>query len=60
MADQEKAVLSEPGVAEKVSSDDDSQSMEWNEKDEKRIRRRMDLRIIPTVFALYLMCFIDR
>jgi hypothetical protein len=57
-AEQEKVVL--PDIAEKASSDDDSQSMEWDESDEKRIRMRMDWRIVPTVFALYLMCFIDR
>ena len=32
----------------------------WTEADEKRIRSRMDWRIVPTVFVLYLMCFIDR
>ncbi len=41
-------------------SDDELHLTEWTEKDEARIRRRMDLRIIPTVFSLYLMCFIDR
>jgi hypothetical protein len=60
MADQEKVVVPEPGIDEKASSDDDSQSREWDEKDEARIRQRMDWRIVPTVFALYLMCFIDR
>jgi hypothetical protein len=58
MADQEKVVL--PDITEKASSDDDSQSMEWDKTDEDRIRSRMDWRIVPTVFALYLMCFIDR
>ena len=35
-------------------------SMEWDAADEKRIRRRMDVRIVPAVFVLYLLCFIDR
>jgi hypothetical protein len=34
--------------------------LEWTEEDEKRIKRRMDLRIVPAVFILYLLCFIDR
>jgi hypothetical protein len=33
---------------------------EWTLEDEKRIRNRMDWRIVPTVFVLYLLCFIDR
>ena len=33
---------------------------EWTAEDERRIRRRMDFRIVPTVFVLYLLCFIDR
>lgn len=33
---------------------------EWSAADEKRIRRRMDLRIMPPVFVLYLATFIDR
>ena len=57
---EEKVVVPELGLDEKTSSDGDSQVIEWDEKDEARIRRRMDLRIVPTVFALYLMCFIDR
>lgn len=59
MADQEKQIVADPAVA-KVDSDGDSESREWNEEDERRIRQRMDWRIIPTVFILYLMCFIDR
>jgi hypothetical protein len=33
--------------------------LEWTEQDERRIQRRMDLRIVPAVFLLYLLCFID-
>lgn len=58
MADHEKQIV-DPAIA-KVDSDEDSVSREWNDEDERRIRQRMDWRIIPTVFILYLMCFIDR
>ena len=48
-------------MTEKVSSSEENlAAIEWDEKDEKRIRRRMDFRIVPTVFCLYLLCFIDR
>lgn len=35
-------------------------SPEWSKDDETRIRCRMDFRIMPVVFILYLLCFIDR
>jgi len=44
-------------------SDDErhqSGTIEWTEEDERRIRSRMDWRIVPCVLLLYLMCFIDR
>lgn len=47
-------------LTEKVSSSEENFAVEWDELDEKRIRRRMDVRIVPTVFCLYLLCFIDR
>jgi hypothetical protein len=45
-----------------VKGEHDSETSfgEWTEADEARIRSRMDWRIVPTVFALYLFCFIDR
>lgn len=48
-------------MSEKVSSSEENLAgIEWDETDEKRIRQRMDWRIVPTVFCLYLLCFIDR
>lgn len=53
-----------PGVetVENASSSEDKgpRPIEWTVEDEERIRWRMDIRIIPIVFVLYLMCFIDR
>ena len=40
-----------------LSADGD---LQWTKHDESRIRRRMDARIVPTVFVLYLLCFVDR
>lgn len=47
-------------MTEKVSSSEENLALEWSDEDETRVRRRMDLRIVPTVFVLYLLCFIDR
>ncbi|KAG4433831.1 hypothetical protein IFR05_010679 [Cadophora sp. M221] len=38
----------------------DALQLEWTEEDESRIRMKMDWRIVPTVWILYLLCFIDR
>lgn len=59
METHEKPVV-ETIAAEKVSSNEGDIPIEWTDEDEKRIRRRMDVRIVPTVFVLYLLCFIDR
>ena len=32
----------------------------WTQEDEKRIRRRLDLKLMPIIFGLYLLCFVDR
>lgn len=47
---------------ENLSDEDNHRSgtIEWTAEDERRIRQKMDWRIVPVVLALYLMCFIDR
>jgi hypothetical protein len=48
---------------ETYSDDNDhyqSGEIEWRAADERRIRQRMDWRIVPIILALYLLCFIDR
>ncbi|KAL6248965.1 hypothetical protein RBB50_004028 [Rhinocladiella similis] len=37
-----------------------SDEVDWTEKDETRIRRKIDRRIVPLVTVLYLLCFLDR
>ncbi|KAK6439190.1 hypothetical protein LTR95_004609 [Oleoguttula sp. CCFEE 5521] len=32
----------------------------WTEEEERRIRRKLDWRIVPLVTLLYLLCFLDR
>ncbi|KAH8589341.1 major facilitator superfamily domain-containing protein [Bisporella sp. PMI_857] len=44
----------------KIEQVENASTIEWTAADEKRIRNKMDLRIVPTVFVLYILCFIDR
>lgn len=32
----------------------------WTNGEERKVRRRLDYRIVPIVFTLYLLCFLDR
>jgi hypothetical protein len=32
----------------------------WTSQEETRVRRQIDYRIVPIVFILYLLCFLDR
>lgn len=32
----------------------------WTDDEERRVRRRLDYLIVPIVFTLYLLCFLDR
>lgn len=32
----------------------------WTEEEEKRVRNKLDMQIVPVVTVLYLMCFLDR
>ena len=58
---QEKEIASDAVLADtSQSSQNDPTNLEWDASDEKRIRNRMDWRIMPTVFILYILCFIDR
>lgn len=58
MTEKERHVDADLHRMTETSSDDGHG--EWTEDDEKRIKWKMDLRMIPTVLMLYLMCFIDR
>jgi MFS transporter, ACS family, DAL5 transporter family protein len=63
MATEVKQLDADVVVTKDTFSDDDhhqSGAIEWTAEDERRIRQRMDWRIVPIVLALYLMCFIDR
>jgi len=57
---KEKELVAEIATNDNKSLENDQQSIEWSDVDEKRIRNKMDMRIVPTVFILYILCFIDR
>jgi len=46
-------------LGQNTSTDAQAQGR-WVEEEEKAVRRKLDLRIIPVITALYLFCFIDR
>lgn len=33
---------------------------QWSEEEERAVRRKMDVRLLPLLTSLYLVCFIDR
>lgn len=42
------------------SHDSDILNGEWTAEEERRIVRQLDLKLVPVVTVLYLLCFIDR
>lgn len=63
MALEVKNIEADVVATKETYFDDDhlqSSAIEWTAEDERRIRQRIDWRIVPVVLALYLMCFIDR
>jgi hypothetical protein len=44
----------------KSDGSDNSGEITWTEEEEKRIRNKIDWRLVPTVTFLYLLCFLDR
>jgi hypothetical protein len=38
--------------------DSDGEVADWTEEEEKAVRRKIDVRIVPLVTLLYLLCFV--
>ena len=49
-----------PTSSDKHEVDSDRADLVWTDDEEKRIRRKLDFRIVPLVTLLYLLCFLDR
>jgi hypothetical protein len=47
-------------MIEKTSLPEDEALADWTAHDESVIRQKLDFRLVPIVFLLYLLCFIDR
>lgn len=39
---------------------EDVEEATWTEKEETTVRWLVDFRVVPIVFVLYLLCFLDR
>lgn len=51
----------DPEISEKEEARGDEQRrIEWTDEEERRMRLKLDLRIMPVVFILFLLCYIDR
>lgn len=51
---QDESLKASQGICEHV------EVREWSKKEESRLTRKLDFRLVPTAFLLYLLCFIDR
>ncbi|GAB7328668.1 hypothetical protein MBLNU13_g00596t2 [Cladosporium sp. NU13] len=49
-----------PTSSDKHEFDGERGDLVWTDDEEKRIRRKLDFRIVPLVTVLYLLCFLDR
>ena len=49
-----------PTSSDKHELDGERGDLVWTDDEEKRIRRKLDFRIVPLVTLLYLLCFLDR
>lgn len=49
-----------PTSSDKYKASDDRSQLTWTEDEERKIRRKLDLRVVPLVTLLYLLCFLDR
>ena len=58
----EKVLANTPGHVEfdPAKGSDSDEEITWTEEEEKRIRNKIDWRLVPTVTFLYLLCFLDR
>ncbi|KAL6703983.1 hypothetical protein ACN47E_008921 [Coniothyrium glycines] len=56
-----RIISDQDGNLEKAKSDcEHIEVVEWTGSEESRMRRKLDFRLVPIAFLLYLLCFIDR
>ena len=49
-----------PTSSDKHEFDGERGDLVWSDDEERKIRRKLDFRIVPIVTLLYLLCFLDR
>jgi hypothetical protein len=49
-----------PTSSDKHEFDGERGDLVWTDDEERKIRRKLDFRIVPIVTLLYLLCFLDR
>jgi hypothetical protein len=47
-------------ISEAKQPENGPSELEWTEDEERAIRRKLDCRLIPVAFVLFLLCYIDR
>lgn len=46
--------------SDKEDSNNGLADLTWTDDEERKIRRKLDFRVVPLVTLLYLLCFLDR
>lgn len=49
-----------PSTSDKQEFEGGNADLTWSDDEEKKIRRKLDFRLVPIVTILYLLCFLDR
>lgn len=59
-AEKTSAEQFEGSIKKPVATNWDLEEEDWTPEEEKALVRALDIRIVPLVTLLYLLCFIDR
>jgi hypothetical protein len=49
-----------PSSSDKEDPSNERAGLTWTDDEERKIRRKLDFRVVPLVTLLYLLCFLDR
>lgn len=56
----QREITASPTSSDKHEFDGERGDLVWTDDEERKIRRKLDFRIVPLVTLLYLLCFLDR
>jgi hypothetical protein len=57
--DQREIHSASPSSSDKEGRNE-REGLTWTDDEERKIRRKLDFRVVPLVTLLYLLCFLDR